>query len=121
MKDPDLYDLCKASQDGRLKKAIKEVKMDRNEAIEIIEDIIISLRNHQRGLGDCKGVEFNRFMMRANALQYALRVLKGLPTSEDIENLLRKELEEEEYVGHYITNDIIKTAQAIHARIWKGD
>ena len=58
-----------------------------DEQMVIIEDIIISLRNHRKD-GDCKGVEFNRFMMREEALTFALSVLEhtklhGLALTED--------------------------------------
>ena len=43
--------------------------MKPSEAIEVIKDLIIT--------GDCKGIEFNRFEQRIQALSLAIEALKG--------------------------------------------
>jgi hypothetical protein len=59
MKEPDLYDLCKASQDGRLKKAIKEVKMNRNN-----KDLIKQLTDFKACEDAIKWVKNNKYSLK---------------------------------------------------------
>ena len=49
----------------------------------ILEDLIISCQNHRRGLGDCKGVEFNRFGMRIDALTTTLKYLEKFKNQQE--------------------------------------
>lgn len=48
------------------------------ESIQVIEDLLISVRNHKRGTASMDIKDLERFAKRDEAVSYALRVLRSM-------------------------------------------